>query len=147
MDSIIKNHADPYKPLFGRNLPGIFAHVFSRGRETVRASMWKLRNTWTPLYSRDVLYALDVKVNKIDPAWPLSEKPKEGGSRIHVNPNFFDKARTSSGTANANESSKDDELRKLEEANKALKRKLLEMENQKLQEQIKSKSVSGTHSN
>ena len=131
MDSIIKNHPNPYKPLFQQNLPSTFANVFICAKEDIRSALFKLRSTWTPLFSSEVLYNLDLKIKKIDPAWPIVEKSKNSSSsapKIHVNPNFFEKQKSVE---------KDDDIKKMEEENKRLKRLLLEKENEALKEKLK----------
>lgn len=47
--------------------------------------MFKLRQTWSDLFSAKTIYALDAKVHQIDPAWPCSAPP----STVHLNPKFF----------------------------------------------------------
>lgn len=51
--------------------------------------MFNLRQTWNEVFPQPKLYALDVKVNMIDPNWPITAKvvPKS----VHVNPNFLKK--------------------------------------------------------
>lgn len=49
--------------------------------------MHNLRLTWNDVFSTAKLYALDVKVNQIDPNWPIPA-PKLLPA-IHVNPSFF----------------------------------------------------------
>lgn len=51
--------------------------------------MFKLRETWHDVFPATKLYQLDVKVNLIDPAWPIQAQPQQ--SNIHVNPNFLKK--------------------------------------------------------
>lgn len=50
--------------------------------------MYKLRQTWVKCIPNNKLFALDVRVKRIDPAWPITAKPPEQGS-IHVNPKFL----------------------------------------------------------
>ena len=51
--------------------------------------MFKLRQTWTPLFPNAKLYSIDVKIqNGLDPAWPLTATAPEQTS-IHVNPKFL----------------------------------------------------------
>jgi pre-mRNA cleavage complex 2 protein Pcf11 len=49
--------------------------------------MFNLRQTWMEVFPQTKLYALDVKVNVMDPNWPITAKivPKS----VHVNPNFL----------------------------------------------------------
>jgi pre-mRNA cleavage complex 2 protein Pcf11 len=49
--------------------------------------MFNLRQTWNEVFPQTKLYALDVKVNVMDPNWPITAKivPKS----VHVNPNFL----------------------------------------------------------
>lgn len=48
--------------------------------------MFKLRQTWSDVFPTKKLYALDVRVKSIDPAWPITAPPP-----IHVNPAFISK--------------------------------------------------------
>lgn len=60
--------------------------------ENTRASMWKLRQTWSEVFPPKKLFALDVKVHNIDPAWPIAQLPTNSMSAaksVHVNPKFF----------------------------------------------------------
>lgn len=54
--------------------------------EKVRAKMFSLRQTWNDVFTQPKLYALDLKVNGVDPAWPITAKVSPA---IHVNPNFL----------------------------------------------------------
>lgn len=58
--------------------------------ENTRKSLFKLRSTWDDIFPATKLYTLDVKVNSIDPAWPI--KPLQNPS-IHVNPKFLKQVR------------------------------------------------------
>lgn len=52
--------------------------------------MFKLRQTWSELFPNKKLYTLDVRVNHIDPAWPISAPPPQATPpSIHVNPKFL----------------------------------------------------------
>ncbi|KAJ4452182.1 hypothetical protein ANN_03700 [Periplaneta americana] len=53
--------------------------------EKTRSQMFKLRQTWNEVFPAKKLYAVDVRVNSIDPAWPITAVPPT----IHVNPKFF----------------------------------------------------------
>lgn len=63
--------------------------------ESTRASMFKLRQTWVDVFPPKKLYALDVRVKAIDPAWPITAPPP---SSIHVNPAFIPKVKCLSFT-------------------------------------------------
>lgn len=47
--------------------------------------MYALRQTWNEVFSAQRLYALDVKVKRLDHNWPITAKQPS----IHVNPNFL----------------------------------------------------------
>merc|ERR1711974_354200 len=112
-----KNHGSPYKEMFNHNLVSNFAYIFQQVSEKaktpkeiakaaqVRSLLYKLRLTWGGSYqvfTPTVLHQLDVKIKKIDPAWPVTH-PKTAPSapvpidrsasntKIHVNPNFVSK--------------------------------------------------------
>ncbi|MEQ2215781.1 hypothetical protein XENOCAPTIV_005920, partial [Xenoophorus captivus] len=48
-----------------------------------------LRSTWDEVFPLKKLYALDVRVNSLDPAWPIKPLPPNINSSIHVNPRFL----------------------------------------------------------
>lgn len=50
--------------------------------------MYKLRQTWVDIMHNKRLYALDVAVHNVDPAWPITATAPEQGV-IHVNPKFL----------------------------------------------------------
>lgn len=120
VDSIIKNHKDPYIPLFAKHLDTIFTHVFQKMDENGRKSLYKLRSTWTPWFHNKLLHNLDTMVNRIDPAWPICKlnlkKPN-----IHVNPAVF--GNTTPEVSNSN----DDELKKMEQELRELKKKEMQI--------------------
>ena len=98
MDSIVKNHSDPYKKLFAGNVVPTFAHVFKYSQEKARAALFKLRGTWNDIFSSATLIELDRAVNKLDPAWPIA-KPKVSPvvshpTNIHINPAVFGRTST-----------------------------------------------------
>lgn len=47
--------------------------------------MYVLRQTWNEVFAAQKLYALDVKVKRLDNNWPITAKQPS----IHVNPNFL----------------------------------------------------------
>ena len=59
--------------------------------EKTRQAMFKLRQTWNDLFPSHKLYALDIKVHQVDPAWPITAPPPspEASTSIHVNPKFL----------------------------------------------------------
>lgn len=92
IDSIVKNVGQKYKQLFNVKIANIFCDVFSKVNEKVREKMYALRCTWNDVFPQNKLYTLDVKVNHIDPGWPITAKPSVQIGKspaIHVNPNFF----------------------------------------------------------
>ncbi|XP_014218936.1 uncharacterized protein LOC106647177 isoform X2 [Copidosoma floridanum] len=78
IDSIIKNVNKAYLRLFAKNIVNMFCHVFEKGNENTRMGMWKVRTTWNEVFPAKKLYALDVRVQKIDPAWPITSKLPAG---------------------------------------------------------------------
>lgn len=60
--------------------------------ENTRKSLYKLRSTWEDIFTSKKLYALDVRVNQVDPAWPVKPLPPNvNTASIHVNPKFLNK--------------------------------------------------------
>ncbi|CAO4370027.1 unnamed protein product [Caenorhabditis nigoni] len=75
-DSILKNVAKPndYHALFARKIINMFEHIFRQGEEGTRSSLYRLRVTWgtTGAFLPSKLYELDMKINRMDQAWPIS---------------------------------------------------------------------------
>ncbi|XP_074598629.1 uncharacterized protein LOC141853249 [Brevipalpus obovatus] len=88
IDSICKNVKSAgrtYIDLFTQNIVSNFCQVFEKSNETTRASLFKLRRTWTGLFPSDKLYAIDQKCHKLDRAWPIEpvepmEKPNKSSN-------------------------------------------------------------------
>lgn len=85
-DSILKNVAKPndYDTLFARKIINMFEHVFRQGDEKTRAALYRLRVTWASaeMFIPSKLYALDMKINNLDQAWPISN-PSTGRALRH----------------------------------------------------------------
>lgn len=86
IDSIVKNVGKTYIPLFTQNIVSTFCAVFEKVDEKVRFQMFKLRQTWNEVFPQKKLFALDVRVHAIDPAWPITATQSVN---IHVNPKFL----------------------------------------------------------
>ena len=67
VDSILKNHPNPYKNLLSKDrlISRMFVHLFQREKEKGREKLFKLRSTWTPLLANDLLLELDHAVKRI----------------------------------------------------------------------------------
>uniref|UniRef100_A0A8C9R3S9 Pre-mRNA cleavage complex 2 protein Pcf11 n=1 Tax=Scleropages formosus TaxID=113540 RepID=A0A8C9R3S9_SCLFO len=89
VDSIVKNVGGEYLTVFAKNLVTTFLLVFSKVDDNTRKSLFKLRSTWDEIFPLKKLYALDVRVNSIDPAWPVKPLPPNVNASIHVNPKFL----------------------------------------------------------
>ncbi|KAI1301457.1 Pre-mRNA cleavage complex 2 protein Pcf11 [Halotydeus destructor] len=77
LDCICKNvDGGLYINLFSEKIIENFSHVFEKTTEDTRAALHKLRGTWSGIFPASTLYELDLKVNQIDPAWPILSKPK-----------------------------------------------------------------------
>ena len=75
LDSIIKNHGKPYKPLFLNNISDIFANVFSVSDKTDRERLLEIRNHWTDILPSQKLYELDKKIYvEYEKTWPFFKK-------------------------------------------------------------------------
>lgn len=58
--------------------------------EKIREKMFSLRQTWNDVFQQSKLYTLDVKINSIDPGWPITAQLKsKTPTAIHVNPMFL----------------------------------------------------------
>ncbi|XP_072517782.1 pre-mRNA cleavage complex 2 protein Pcf11 isoform X2 [Salminus brasiliensis] len=89
VDSIVKNVGGEYLEVFAKNLVTSFICVFEKVDENTRKSLFKLRSTWDDIFPLKKLYALDVRVNSVDPAWPIKPLPPNVNASIHVNPKFL----------------------------------------------------------
>ncbi|MCI4386598.1 hypothetical protein PGIGA_G00064250 [Pangasianodon gigas] len=89
VDSIVKNVGGQYLEVFTKNLITSFICVFEKVDENTRKCLFKLRSTWDDIFPLKKLYALDVRVNSIDPAWPIKPLPPNVNASIHVNPKFL----------------------------------------------------------
>ena len=49
--------------------------------------MFKLRQTWNNIFPQMKLYAIDVQISMLDPAWPVTAQPPSNS--IHFNPKFL----------------------------------------------------------
>ncbi|XP_052840252.1 uncharacterized protein LOC128254920 isoform X5 [Drosophila gunungcola] len=91
IDSIVKNVKSSYVQLFGQCIVNIFLHAFESVQhsqtqvlEKVRERMYALRQTWNEVFPPSKMYALDVKVKRLDNNWPITAK--QPTNKIHVNP-------------------------------------------------------------
>ncbi|KAF7697080.1 pre-mRNA cleavage complex 2 protein Pcf11 [Silurus meridionalis] len=89
VDSIVKNVGGQYLEVFAKNLVTSFICVFEKVDENTRKCLFKLRSTWDEIFPLKKLYALDVRVNSLDPAWPIKPLPPNVNASIHVNPKFL----------------------------------------------------------
>ncbi|KFW74651.1 Pre-mRNA cleavage complex 2 protein Pcf11, partial [Manacus vitellinus] len=163
MDSIVKNVGREYLTAFTKNLVATFICVFEKVDENTRKSLFKLRSTWDDIFPLKKLYALDVRVNSLDPAWPIKPLPPNvNTSSIHVNPKFLNKspeestAPTSAVTSGASTPPAVPEIQKnltqeqlIRQQLLAKQKQLLELQQKKLElelEQTKAQSC-GMHIN
>ncbi|NWZ93787.1 PCF11 protein, partial [Nesospiza acunhae] len=159
MDSIVKNVGREYLTAFTKNLVATFICVFEKVDENTRKSLFKLRSTWDDIFPLKKLYALDVRVNSLDPAWPIKPLPPNvNTSSIHVNPKFLNKspeesnAPTSAVTSGASTPPAVPEIQKnltqeqlIRQQLLAKQKQLLELQQKKLElelEQTKAQLVS-----
>lgn len=87
IDCIVKNVGGTYTSLFSQNIVSTFCGVFKVVDEKTRAEMYKLRQTWNEVFPQMKLYAIDVQISLLDPAWPVTAKPPPNS--IHFNPKFL----------------------------------------------------------
>lgn len=88
IDSIVKN-LQSYRKHVNMKIVNIFCDVFSKVNEQIREKMFQLRQTWNDVFPQTKLFTLDVKVNSIDPNWPITAQIQPKSPAIHVNPNFL----------------------------------------------------------
>ena len=134
LDSIMKNHGDPYKVLFARSIVELFEAVFRRSKEKDRERLFRLRQTWTPILQGSLLYTLDSTIKKHDPAWPIAnKKPAVPKPNIHINPAKF-KTMPSVEAVEGLVEDIDDDLKKAERELAEIKRKRLEKMKREIEE-------------
>ncbi|XP_067852864.1 pre-mRNA cleavage complex 2 protein Pcf11-like isoform X2 [Heptranchias perlo] len=140
MDSIIKNVGRDYLHLFTHNIVSTFVGAFEKVDESTRKSLFKLRSTWDDIFPLKKLYALDVRVNTIDPAWPIKALPPNiNTSSIHVNPKFLNKVPeetadvTTAPSVSAAPANLDDAQEQIRQQLLAKQKQLLELERKKLE--------------
>lgn len=101
--------------------------------------MFNLRQTWNEIFPQPKLYTLDVKVNMIDPNWPITAKvvPKSAHvqpcvkPKVHLNPNFLKKENGQQVLPVVNQAVNDlnlEDLKAKEQELIALKKRKLELE-------------------
>ncbi|CAI5642487.1 unnamed protein product [Oreochromis niloticus] len=83
---------------FAKDIVEIIEAQISKVDENTRKSLFKLRSTWDDVFPPKKLYALDVKVNSVDPAWPIKPLPPTINASIHVNPKFLKQPEESSSS-------------------------------------------------
>ncbi|KAI3374052.1 hypothetical protein L3Q82_022618 [Scortum barcoo] len=88
VDSIVKNVGGEYLAVFAKNLITSFICVFEKVDENTRKSLFKLRSTWDDVFPLKKLYDLDVRVNSVDPAWPIKPLPPTVNTAVRVNPSI-----------------------------------------------------------
>ncbi|XP_065586016.1 pre-mRNA cleavage complex 2 protein Pcf11 isoform X1 [Cyrtonyx montezumae] len=144
MDSIVKNVGREYLTAFTKNLVATFVCVFEKVDENTRKSLFKLRSTWDDIFPLKKLYALDVRVNSLDPAWPIKPLPPNvNTSSIHVNPKFLNKspeestASTSAATSGASTPPAVPEIQKNLTQEQLIRQQLLAKQKQLLELQQK----------
>ena len=115
IDSICKNHGSPYKEMFNHNLVFNFAFIFKHVCKEIRSLLYELRSTWEGIYQvfpPIVLHQLDLRMNKIDPAWPVTYPkptssapvpfdPSASKSKTHINPAMHNNDRAQKKPAKA----------------------------------------------
>ncbi|KAJ8729074.1 hypothetical protein PYW07_006770 [Mythimna separata] len=143
VDSIIKNVGGAYTSKFSQSIVNMFTRTFKQVDEKIRSQMFKLRETWHDVFPATKLYQLDVKVNLIDPAWPIQAQPQQ--SNIHVNPNFLKKNVPTTSTTTVTPApsvppEEDEKMRsilaKKEQELLMLQRKKVEMELEQMRRQV-----------
>ncbi|KAM8712027.1 hypothetical protein ACLKA7_012533 [Drosophila subpalustris] len=135
IDSIIKNVKSSYVQLFGQCIVNIFLNAFesvqhspSQVLEKVRERMYLLRQTWNEVFPASKMYALDVKVKRLDNNWPITAKSSQASKihvnpAIHVNPDFLKTGMVVNSTLQTD----------MEEILQAKTRELLELKKRKLE--------------
>ncbi|XP_078600723.1 uncharacterized protein LOC144875862 isoform X1 [Branchiostoma floridae x Branchiostoma japonicum] len=136
MDSIVKNVGGDYCTLFSQNIVSTFCNIFEQVDEKTRMSLYKLRSTWDTIFTSKKLYALDSRVQGIDPAWPVKPLPAEMqvSTSIHVNPKFLKKQE--SDTAAMQQQLQEQQEQLLREQLIAKQQELLKMQQARLEMEL-----------
>lgn len=95
--------------------------------------MFNLRQTWNEIFPQPKLYTLDVKVNMIDPNWPITAKVVPKVPKVHINPKFMpkgdDKGAIPQVVVQAKKAVNDSNLEELQ----AKERELMELKKRKIE--------------
>ncbi|XP_026284259.1 uncharacterized protein LOC113210459 isoform X1 [Frankliniella occidentalis] len=93
IDSIVKNVATKYIDLFSSIIREKFPKIYEEADETMRQSMFKLRQTWDGIFSCKELCDIDVEIHSFDSAWLLKGESldafKNKTCKILLNPSFL----------------------------------------------------------
>ncbi|XP_013195620.2 uncharacterized protein LOC106138874 isoform X2 [Amyelois transitella] len=127
VDSIIKNVGRAYTQKFSQSIVNMFTRTFKQVDEKVRSQMFKLRETWNDVFPATKLYQLDVKVNLIDPAWPIQAQPQQ----LNIHP-----VATTSAAPTEDEEKMRTIVAKKEQELLMLQRKKIEMELEQARRQL-----------
>ncbi|XP_066141095.1 polyadenylation and cleavage factor homolog 11-like isoform X2 [Euwallacea fornicatus] len=101
VDCIVKNVGQMYTSIFSQNIASTFCTVFKVVDEKTRLEMFKLRQTWNDVFPQMKLYAIDVQIHQIDPAWPVTAQPANNinlNSRFLINSTCINQANNSQKT-------------------------------------------------
>uniref|UniRef100_A0A8C6MD83 Pre-mRNA cleavage complex 2 protein Pcf11 n=1 Tax=Nothobranchius furzeri TaxID=105023 RepID=A0A8C6MD83_NOTFU len=132
VDSIVKNVGGEYLAVFAKNLITSFICVFEKVDENTRKSLFKLRSTWDEVFPLKKLYALDVRVNSLDPAWPIKPLPSPTNA-IHVNPKFLKQEASSPKAAPTHPPSSLTQEQLIRQQLLAKQKQLLELQQKKIE--------------
>lgn len=84
IDSILKNIKFKYVMLLNSKIGDIFWGVFKMATKNVRKEMYRLRGTWTVVFPTRTLHELDLKMNSIDPKWPVLQNAKMMANKLNA---------------------------------------------------------------
>ncbi|CAH0560740.1 unnamed protein product [Brassicogethes aeneus] len=146
MDCIVKNVGGIYKELFSQNVVSTFCNVFKVVDEKTRAEMYKLRQTWNDQFPQKKLYAIDVQINLLDPAWPVTAQPPSN-VHIHFNPKFLKNEKPTKILKNDGASVDHNKLLEMQKDLLEKKKGLLEMQKKKIELELAQVNLRVTGAN
>uniref|UniRef100_T1J1R3 CID domain-containing protein n=1 Tax=Strigamia maritima TaxID=126957 RepID=T1J1R3_STRMM len=126
---LIEQHLQKVRPEI--KLPAIYLidSIVKNVDEKTRLQLYKLRQTWAEVFPNKKLYAIDMRVHQMDPAWPISAPT--ANQSIHVNPKFLKSPKEEeTASVKANQEIEEAEMRRQLIAKQ---QELLKLQQQKLE--------------
>lgn len=90
----MKNVGEPYITQFSHNLVVTFYTVFEAGTNDTRLLMVRLLKTWPQFFQPRIIHDIEQRIQHLMPTQTAPRSGAPDGRNIHVNPNMFQRPRT-----------------------------------------------------